>query len=249
MEYNREEIKIFAAEKAKERARELTIQMKQDREEIMKKIIEGNEVKETEEQKQKREKQEEQMNKNDRIRRENKWEKRKNKSEAEKQRDIQISKIKQKGVDFLEEIKNLLQEMTTWEKDAEIIYDITKKHFPKEKIQKKEDKENLTEEEIYKGIIKEEEKNFRHMIGKGKKDMEKKDYIQIWKKTIEVIKKNRINKRIERGEEKWTYKNEKGEIKDGKEKEIKIIMKREDTRKIFVKTVEDKKKRTTPKER
>jgi len=51
IDYDREEIKFFAAEKAKERAREKTIEMKQNKEETLKRIIEENETPETEEQK------------------------------------------------------------------------------------------------------------------------------------------------------------------------------------------------------
>ena len=40
----------------------------------------------------------------------------------------------------MEEMKELLEEMTTWEKDAEIIYNLTKKHFPKKKNRKRRKK-------------------------------------------------------------------------------------------------------------
>jgi len=141
----------------------------------------------------------------------------------------------------MEEMKELLEEMTTWEKDAEIIYNLTKKHFPKKKIEKGGKKENLTPEEIMKEVIKEEEKKFRFMIGKGKKDTEKKTYLEIWKEITRIIKEKRIQKKQEKGEEIWKYKDEEGQIKEEKEKNIKIIITGEDTRKKYVKKVEEKK--------
>ena len=91
------------------------------------------------------------------------------------------------------------------------------------------------------------------MIGKGKKEMEKKEIFEIWQKAQETIKKKRHHIFQERNydtqtwkytkeEEIWMYTNEEGKLKENNEKEIKIILKREGTRKNYVKKVEERKK-------